>query len=63
MVKGAKGASECFDTSKSCVGCVFWKGRTDLNKCRLHPSTLPDWAVGCDDFKRRLVDGKSNQDS
>jgi hypothetical protein len=33
--------------NKSCVTCLHWKGRTDLNKCKLYPDTIPDWSLGC----------------
>ena len=37
---------------KNCTNCVYWKGRTDLNKCKLHPDILPDWFNGCKDWSK-----------
>ena len=36
---------------KNCTTCIYWKGRTDMNKCKLNPAIIPDWSVGCDKFK------------
>lgn len=51
------------DNRTSCKDCVHWTGRTDTNKCKLHPDIVPEWSTGCSDHTPfPIVDANPTQD-
>ena len=45
---------------KNCTTCIHWKGRTDLNKCKLKPNIIPNWSnPNCIDYK--TIEGQINE--